>query len=195
MDLVGKRIPYRASHSEHPVEVEVIEQDQDGVKIRFATGREQWTDARNLVLPKTAPIVRKTKEAKPRKKPVLLPRTGGNLADLIAYCEETTYYLVACCKPEGIDRAKAEYRAWSGEALDSEFIRVQSASFFSDREWHFRYNYDAHAPTPFPLVEGRTGGGRALGEPAGIVQNGYVTVYSPALVEQVVRAGLRASTR
>jgi hypothetical protein len=57
-------------------------------------------------------------------------------------------------------------------------------------EWHLEFNYTPHLPCPFPIVQAGT---RPKHDAVGhLSRDGRVHVYCTAIIEQLVRAGLRA---
>ena len=58
------------------------------------------------------------------------------------------------------------------------------------REWHLEFTYKPGMPCPFPIVPAGT---RAKHDAVGHLSNdGRVHVFNTGIIEQLVRAGLRA---
>lgn len=57
-------------------------------------------------------------------------------------------------------------------------------------EWHLEFTYAPEMPCPFPIVPAGT---RDKHDPVGhLTSDGTVHVFNDAIIEQLVRAGLRA---
>jgi hypothetical protein len=60
----------------------------------------------------------------------------------------------------------------------------------SGYEWHLEFGYTPDLPCPFPIVPAGT---RAKHDPVGhLCTDGTVHVFNTGIIEQLVRAGLRA---
>jgi hypothetical protein len=114
--------------------------------------------------------------------------TDPDVSHLVSYLQHVGCKLYAHGKNEAdVDRAFNEYLTWSGESLP-EIVKIQEKAY--GREWFLIFKFSADVSYPFPIIEMGTGGGE--GTPTGLHRSDFVTVCYPQIIEQLVRAGLRA---
>lgn len=109
------------------------------------------------------------------------------------------YQLYIAARPANEQAARSEYAEWAGETIPEECLLVTSCdesggTWTPFHQWFLKFDFDETEKYPFPIVDAGFGGGIKLGEPAGILSKNrkYVTVSFSAIIEPLVRAGLRA---
>src|ERR1039458_4488427 len=124
--------------------------------------------------------------------PVLMYKPTGTetYTDFTPWFSSEDYTLLVQVRSDSHDVAAAEYASWGGESIPHEHIREYS-EHFTDSEWILTFPFNETAKYPFPIVLSGTGGGKALGEPAGILSGSAVRVNFKSIIEPLVRSGLR----
>lgn len=138
------------------------------------------------------PVAIEEPPAPPTYAPV--PATDESIIDykqFVASLSCNGYRLYVACREDGVDKARSEYLEWSGEELDDSHVKHYENKPIS-REWFLCFQLDESVVYPFPLLArgtGRISGNKA---PCGYYREHNVEVCYAALVEEAVRAGLRA---
>jgi len=124
--------------------------------------------------------------------PVLAYKPTGTetYADFTPWLSAEDYTLRVQIRTDSYDFANAEYVAWAGESIPDEHILAYD-KHFTESEWVLTFPFNEGASYPFPIVMSGTGGGKALGEAAGILSGSTVRVNFKSIIEPLVRAGLR----
>ena len=125
------------------------------------------------------------------KIPILLSRAVKDdivISTFVTYLQSSKYRLYLSCKPELTEVGESEYIAWSGESLPEDAIRTYENAY--GREWFLTFEYSDDIQYPVSVVERGTGGGQ--GEPVILHKNGRCELCYWQIIEQLVRAGLRA---
>ena len=124
--------------------------------------------------------------------PVLAYKPTGTetYADFAPWFSSEDYTLVVQVRPSNRETSECEYISWAGESIPEEHIREYPENGFG-REWILTFPFNETVAYPFPIVVSGTGGGAALGEPAGILLKNTVRVNYTEIIEPLIRAGLR----
>lgn len=126
--------------------------------------------------------------------PDVIPQTDctASWADLAGIIADGPYRLDVHAKHDFIEQAEYEYLAWSDDLLPEGAIRIYE-NRPTGREWRLSFPLPECARIPFPIdIMGITGQ-QPTRQPRGLLKSGRVYVYFTELVEQFVRAGLRAT--
>jgi hypothetical protein len=111
------------------------------------------------------------------------------ISAFVAYLQRSKYRLYLSCKPELVGRGEDEYLVWTGgESLPENAVRTYEDAY--GREWFLTFDYSADIQYPVSVIERGTGGGQ--GTPAILHKNGRCELCYWQVIEQLVRAGLRA---
>jgi hypothetical protein len=111
------------------------------------------------------------------------------ISAFVAYLQRSRYRLYLSCKPELVGQGEDEYLVWTGgESLSSDAVRTYEKAY--GREWFLTFEYSADIQYPVSVIERGTGGGQ--GTPSILHKNGRCELCYWQVIEQLVRAGLRA---
>jgi hypothetical protein len=152
---------------------------------------------RNVPLDKADTWLRQTVTAQrihvPRAKtvPVFLAQAQGidAISSFVSYLQRSKYRLYLSCKPDLVEQGENEYSTWTGgDSLPEDAVRVYEKAF--SREWFLTFEYSPDVQYPVSVIERGTGGGQ--GEPVILHKNGRCELCYWQVIEQLVRAGLRA---
>jgi hypothetical protein len=137
----------------------------------------------------------KLKPVKEKVKPATIAISDGPTAwgDFVVYLTTVGYKLYAYSRVDGIEQVQAEYLAWAGEEMDDNLIKLYDNKPVP-REWVLSFTLSGHVVCPFPIEIMGTTGKRPTQKPRGLYRTSQrVEVNFAAIVEQLVRAGLRAT--
>ena len=186
---------WKVTHNRHG-EGEVKRVESNGVLAKFAAG-EYWVRGDNLTdaRPGVATPERTRSNGRAKRIPVIVGTENLSYAAFVVLLRDRGYRLYVRGNEAGIAAAEASYREWArGETLPANAARADGKRWGVDgAEWYLLFDMPADGALPFPTVLEQTGGGKALGRAAGIVSGTRVAVYFPEIIEQAVRAGLRAT--
>lgn len=170
--------------------VSVIAEEGGLSQIRTQSDIEFWVPTENLKAMKEPKVVYTgPRVVEPKNK------TPECWAALIAYLYATGYTLRAQCREDGQQIVETEYREWSGEDFPEVALRHYE-NRPTPREWRLSFSIkDFSMELPFALEIMGTTGNKPTQRPRGLLAtNGRVEVYFASIVQQLVRAGLRATT-
>ncbi len=126
------------------------------------------------------------------KVPVFLAQAvdgDETVSAFVAYLQRGKYRLYLSCKPDLVGQGEDEYLVWTGgESLPEDAVRTYENAY--GREWFLTFNYSADIAYPVAVIERGTGGGQ--GTPSILHSNGRCELCYWQVIEQLVRAGLRA---
>ena len=194
---------WKVTHNRHGKgEVKQVLHDTNGtirggsILVTFAAG-DHWVRVSNLLEATPGePIPERTPHnGRAKRIPVIVGTENLSYAAFVVLLRDRGYRLYVRGNEAGIAAAEASYREWArGEALPANAARADSKRWGVDgAEWYLLFKMPSDGALPFPTVLEQTGGGKALGRAAGIVSGTRVAVYFPEIIEQAVRAGLRAT--
>jgi hypothetical protein len=179
--------------------VEVLEEVGSLAKVQPEGGEEfevYWakiTDLKPYITKEALEVLRHKRATKGKSKiPVFLARAmegDDTISEMVTYLQRSKYRLYLSCKPEFVGVGENEYLIWTGgEVLPEGAIRVYENAY--GREWFLTFEYSADIQYPVSVIERGTGGGQ--GTPSILHKNGRCELCYWQVIEQLVRAGLRA---
>ena len=179
--------------------VEVLEEVGSLARVQPEGGEEfevYWakiTDLKPYITKEALEVLRHKRATKEKSKiPVFLARAvegDDTISEMVTYLQRSKYRLYLSCKPEFVSVGEDEYLVWTGgEVLPEGAIRVYENAY--GREWFLTFEYSADIQYPVSVIERGTGGGQ--GTPSILHKNGRCELCYWQVIEQLVRAGLRA---
>lgn len=119
--------------------------------------------------------------------------TDVDVPTFVEYLNETGFHLeVYAFSPEQAERVRAEYRDWTGTELPEKNLKIYDGAGYS-REWRLNCPYSDDMPCSTPIIEGGSiGRGHPSETPHGLRRGNTVGFYYSEMIEELVRAGLRA---
>lgn len=143
----------------------------------------------------------RAEKLKPVKEPKLVPTKAPDVDEaanawqkFVAYLEGVGYKLEVHTRTATVEQVSDEYTAWSGESLPDATIKIYDNRPMQERCWRLFFHLSDGIAVPFVIDLAGCGKKQPTQKPRGLWhRNGRVEVYFASIIEQLVRAGLRAT--